>query len=415
MAKVYNSQLDAFDLYHKIQENSEKSSTLLSGPVLPAVGHAIAGSTGAAISNVTTYPLALIVTRLQVQGQSPRQTSVRDREGHKSIPQIVQKIYQDEGGIRGLYVGATSDTGKTIADSFLFFLAYNFLHQTRMRPQGKPHREHLPAVEELGIGFVAGAFTKILTTPIATIVTRKQTNFILQSCKADHPDKDDSIRAIAKQIYQEKGLQGFWSGYSASLILTLNPSLTFFLYENLKRISLSRDKRTNTPPQATFLLAALSKAIASAITYPFSLAKTRMQAHRGSQEDSEMNVGPTRVQSRNQGQSNIFTIVLQIARNEGVKSLYEGLHGELLKGFFSHGTTMIVKEAVHKVIIQLYYAVLKILRRYPNSEALAQKGKELAGEAVTEVRNQVRLAADKTNEGVNMLSQNINHQVYNRD
>lgn len=172
-----------------------------------------------------------------------------------------------------------SDTSKTIADSFLFFLAYNFLWQSRVRSSNTSSK-HLPILDELSVGFLAGAFSKLLTTPIANIVTRKQTSSMLSGRAPGENTNQDSVRSIALQIREEKGLQGFWSGYSASLVLALNPSLTFFFFETLKRSVLPRSQHASPSAQVTFLLAAISKALASSITYPFSLAKSRLQVQR---------------------------------------------------------------------------------------------------------------------------------------
>lgn len=49
----------------------------------------------------------------------------------------------------------------------------------------------------------------------------------------------------------------------------------------------------------------------------------------------------------------------------GAGALYDGMSGELLKGFFSHGTTMLSKDVIHRFIVQLYFAILAALRRYP--------------------------------------------------
>lgn len=80
-----------------------------------------AGSTGAAVSNICTYPLALIITRLQIQRQL-RKTSVpfHHRTEYKSITDAVYQIYHQEGGLVAFYVGLAQDTVKTIVDSFLF-------------------------------------------------------------------------------------------------------------------------------------------------------------------------------------------------------------------------------------------------------------------------------------------------------
>ena len=263
--------------------------------------------------------------------------------------------------MNGLYVGVLSDTSKTIADSFLFFLAYNFLRQSRMR-SSNTSKKHLLVIDELGVGFLAGAFSKLLTTPIANVVTRKQTSSMLSGRTPGKHTDQTSVRTIALRIQEEKGLQGFWSGYSASLVLTLNPSLTFFFFETLKRTFLPRSQRSNPPTQATFLLAAISKALASTITYPFSLAKSRLQT--SSSREQQSSTDKTYQQQVSKATSNVFTTILQIAENEGISTLYEGLGGEVLKGFFSHGITMIVKEAAHNMVIQLYYAILKLLKKY---------------------------------------------------
>ncbi|KAL9021214.1 MAG: hypothetical protein Q9185_001615 [Variospora sp. 1 TL-2023] len=395
---VYNSQLDAFDLYHQIQETHEPKFSL-GGPALPALGHAVAGSTGAAISNILTYPLALIVTRLQIQRALRKEAGHTADEAYRSVQDAASKIYDHEGGISAFYAGIASDTAKTIADSFLFFLAYNFLRRTRLQARSKSSR-YLPVTEELGVGFLAGAFSKFWTTPIANIVTRQQAASML-SRKQPQRDAGASIRAIALRIRSEKGLQGFWSGYSASLVLTLNPSLTFLLFETLKRFLLSRHKRSDPPPQATFLIAAISKAFASTITYPFSLAKARAQtsSRSANTKDAEKTAKSENVQGTTDSDSsknrsgmpnNVFSTILHIATTEGPSALYEGLGGEVSKGFFSHGFTMIVKQYVHRIIIRLYFAIMKLLKRFPDPETTLEGAKEKAENVVTAAQRSLR-------------------------
>ena len=257
-------------------------------------------------------------------------------------------------------------------------------------------------MDELIIGFLSGSFSKFLTTPIANIVTRKQTSSMLSARDPDEASDHGSIRSIALRIHAEKGVQGFWSGYSASLVLTLNPSLTFLFFETLKRTLLPRNQRSNPPTQAVFLLAAFSKALASTISYPFSLAKSRLQAATAKMRDiSNLKSDPPR---RQRLPTNVFTTILEIAQNEGVNALYEGLEGEVLKGFFSHGITMIVKEAVHKVVIQLYYTVLKLLKRFPSPHDLAVPMQEKAGKALEDLREETLQTANSLKGGMERIT-----------
>ncbi|KAI4205521.1 MAG: hypothetical protein LQ350_000300 [Teloschistes chrysophthalmus] len=380
MAQIYNSQLDAFDLYHQVQEVNEAKPTL-GGPALPALGHATAGSIGAATSNLLTYPLALLVTRLQIQRSLHKECIEPADEGYRSLGGAIAKIYKSEDGLAGFYAGLVPDTLKTIADSFLFFLTYHYLRQTRLKARG-PSIKHLPVVDELAVGFIAGAFSKLWTTPIGNVVTRQQAASMMS--ETQHPGHTkSSIRSVALKIRSEKGLQGFWSGYSASLVLTLNPSITFLLFETIKRLVIPRQKRSNPPPQATFLIAAVSKAIASTITYPFSLAKSRAQASskpinerntksKGTSEDVHEQTISAVGKAKAKAPSNVFSTILHIASTQGLGGLYDGLSGEVLKGFFSHGITMLVKQAVHQFIIQLYFLTLRLLKRFPDPHPAIQ-------------------------------------------
>lgn len=377
------------------------------------MGHAVAGSAGSAISNICTYPLDLIITRLQIQRSLRKNASSPNQNEYKGIVDGARKVYAD-GGIPALYTGILQDTSKTIADSFLFFLAYTFLRQRRLRAHGT---EHLPALDELGVGFVAGSMTKLFTTPIANIVTRKQTTAMVASQSTTETDvkpaPSPSTRDIASQIYSEKGMMGFWSGYSASLVLTLNPSLTFFLHSTFQRLLLPRSKRDNPSRTATFLLAAISKVIASSITYPFSLAKSRAQASskmmegNGDEEVKEEIEGATgnsnltgTKRERNAARATIFATVLHIAQTEGIGALYEGLEGEVLKGFFSHGITMIVKDLVHRFIIKSYYILLIVLKKYPSPEKLMDRASEQASEYASVAKENVIESASKVKDSI---------------
>jgi hypothetical protein len=341
-----------------------------------------------------------VVTRLQVQRQFRKVDTERDDNEYEGIVDAVQKIYEKEGGISAFYSGCAQDTAKTVLDSFLFFLAYNFIRQNRLNSHGT---KRLPIHEELGVGMVAGAFSRLFTTPVQQIVTRKQTAAMIASrSKSSTPTL--SAKDIALQIRDEKGLLGFWSGYSASLILTTNPALTFLFHETLLRMFVGREKRSDPGSRRTFIIAALSKALASAITYPFSLAKSRAQVsskapsepqtEKVTDKDSVGNA--SRKTARNVEKRTIFGTLIKIANEEGYMGLYQGLSGEVLKGFFSHGVTMLSKEWIHKVVIRVYYLILKAMKKYPNPEELAN----LATEKVTTVTGNISSAASNLGEKI---------------
>ncbi|KAH7043991.1 mitochondrial carrier domain-containing protein [Macrophomina phaseolina] len=420
----YNSQLDAFDLYHIVQEETRPRRAPL-GPALPALGHATSGALGSAISKLLIYPLDLVITRLQVQAQFKQDGGEKEEGGgdddddaeYKDIIDAARKIYAREGGLPAFYSGVAQDLVKSVADSFLFFLAYTFVKSSRQARKADP-KKALPAFEEIAVGMVAGAFSKFWTTPVQNVVTRKQTASMVaardRTSSSSSASAQLGARDIARQIRREKGVAGFWSGYSAALILTLNPAVTFLLHESLLRVLVPRARRADPGSRLTFLIAALSKVVASTITYPVALAKTRTQvssqapaAEEASEERplkaADGNSAAAK-RTKRAGRATIVGSIVQIARREGVKGLYQGLGGEVLKGFFSHGLTMLMKERIHVVVIQLYYVILKALRRYPSAQELAAEAKEEMKEAVEAGRELVGSASEKMAEAMERTS-----------
>jgi hypothetical protein len=97
----------------------------------------------------------------------------------------------------------------------------------------------LSAVEELAIGCLAGIFAKGVVSPLSMITVRAQTSSEprqevvggregdTRAVESDDSGDEDnggygrapSALAIGKEIYQEQGLFGFWSGFGSTVIL----------------------------------------------------------------------------------------------------------------------------------------------------------------------------------------------------
>lgn len=162
-----------------------------------------------------------------------------------------------------------------------------------------------------------------------------------------------------------------------------------------------RSKRDDPGASITFLLAAVSKAVASSVTYPVSLAKARAQVNGSSSAapDAKKNLeklaedvkdatknGTTSSSkearkhlaqaSKQAGRNTIIHSILKIYMEEGISGLYEGIGGEIIKGFLGHGLTMIVKDRVHEIILSLYFMVLKLLKRSPSPQEIINDAKD---------------------------------------
>ena len=311
---------------------------MASDALLVALGHASSGSTGTAISTAALYPLDLVTTRLKAQRQLDKKSQ------YDGVIDAFRDVVKNEGA-GALYRGLGTDVAKSVVDSFLFFGFYNYLRRQRAEPPR--------VLQELAIGALAGACSKALTTPISNVVTRKQTS-------ADN----ESLTTILATMYNESGFLGLWSGYSATLVLTMNPSITFFVNRRLaKRVIPALEEEDVPVAWAAFLLAAVSKATATAITYPFQTGKTRLQLSSAAEADYEEKVSAGSPQASRPSfaervlrlwRRTIFGVIVRIFQREGVSALYDGLRGELLKSFFSHGLTMFTKGVLHRLIVSLW-------------------------------------------------------------
>jgi solute carrier family 25 (peroxisomal adenine nucleotide transporter), member 17 len=336
--------------------------------LLEALAHASSGAAGTAIATAVVYPLDLVTTRLKVQGQVGKVDSPEAQEERpQGVIDNLHAIVLREGGLLALYAGLAQDLTKSVADSFLFFLFYTYLRNGR---KGRRGSRPLPDVEELIIGALAGACARAFTTPIANVVTRKQTYHMLGS---EASGQEPTTREIMADILKEKGVSGLWAGYSATLVLTLNPSITFFLQERLARSQISTPS-TNAKASKTFLFAAGSKAIATAATYPFQTAKALLQVQgRQDSESAELEEkrqpdedasSRTRMgRFRRLADSGLFGAINGTARSNGIAALYRGIGAEMVKGFCSHGLTMLAKGTIHSLIIRFVLVVSARLRR----------------------------------------------------
>jgi hypothetical protein len=79
---------------------------------------------------------------------------------------------------------------------------------------------------ELSLGAAAGAVAQVFTIPVAVITTRQQTQ-----PKGERKGLVDTGREV---VDSEDGWSGLWRGLKASLVLVVNPAITYGAYQRLR-------------------------------------------------------------------------------------------------------------------------------------------------------------------------------------
>lgn len=79
---------------------------------------------------------------------------------------------------------------------------------------------------ELALGAAAGAVAQVFTIPVAVVTTRQQT--------ANKEDRKGLFATAREVVDGPDGVSGLWRGLKASLVLVVNPAITYGAYERLK-------------------------------------------------------------------------------------------------------------------------------------------------------------------------------------
>lgn len=247
----------------------------------------------------------------------------------------IQKIVHSEG-VSGLYSGIAGSLIGVASTNFAYFYWYSVVRTLYMKSNSVPKPPGTAI--ELSLGAVAGAVAQIFTIPVSVITTRQQTQ--------PKGDKKGLIDTGKEVIHGEDGWTGLWRGLKASLILVVNPAITYGAYQRLRDI-LFAGKQNLSPweafrkccmilclynPLIVFaVLGALSKALATIATQPLIVAKVGLQSRPPPGREGK-------------AFKTFGEVMRYIVEKEGLLALFKGIGPQITKGFLVQGLLMMTKE-----------------------------------------------------------------------
>jgi Mitochondrial carrier protein len=137
---------------------------------------ALTGASSSVFANALVYPLDVIATRSQ------------------------NKIACKP---KSIYAGIKLSLVQTFLSSYFYFYFYAWVRHVLYFLEGN-------IIGELSLGALAGAMSRMITTPISVLAKRKQVG-----------GKDVTYKDALSVVLKEKGIRGMWSGLKASLVLTV--------------------------------------------------------------------------------------------------------------------------------------------------------------------------------------------------
>ncbi|KAF8627178.1 hypothetical protein AX15_004496 [Amanita polypyramis BW_CC] len=277
--------------------------------------HAAAGAAGGIAAMSATYPLIVLSTRAAVETKNEK----------KSNRQVVLDIIKREG-IAGLYSGLSSSLLGIAVTNGVYYYFYERSREAVLK--ARKGSNALSTAESMLIGLIAGSATTIISNPIWVV----QTSQAVRTLSSDSTEPKVPVRKLGffetvQNILARDGVRAFWRGVGPALVLVVNPVLQYTVFEQLKNILISRrtSKLRVAGAAATavavlsdwdfFVLGAISKLVATSLTYPYIVVKSRLQA--GS-------AAALKYKSSLDG-------LLTILREEGFEGLYKGIGSKLVQ------------------------------------------------------------------------------------
>ncbi|KAH3661322.1 hypothetical protein OGAPHI_006729 [Ogataea philodendri] len=306
----------------------------------------LSGGMAGFMAGVIVCPLDVTKTRLQAQGsflrnlEDPSKIKSFAQHRYTGILKTLGMIWNEEG-VRGLYRGLVPITLGYFPTWMIYFTCYeNF------------KKMYSYVIKDDTIGYFAsaissGAFSTTLTNPIWVVKTRLMLQ--MDNGRTIYDRFGDTVGAAATpggikreyyngtldafvKMYRSEGLRSFYRGLLPSYFGLLHVAIQFPLYENFKKIfkidSQSFDGKYMGLDQFSKLVlsSSMSKILASAVTYPHEIVRTRLQIVNS--DASKPSAGLVRT-------------VVSIYKTEGMRGYYAGFLVNLARTLPASAITLV--------------------------------------------------------------------------
>ncbi|KAG9457937.1 hypothetical protein H6P81_002445 [Aristolochia fimbriata] len=306
------------------------------GVDLESLSEATSGAVGALLSTTILYPLDTCKTKYQAEVQA---------QGHQKYRNLTDVLWEaiSTRQVLSLYQGLGTKNLQSFISQFIYFYGYSYFKRLYLEKSGS---KSLGTTANLFVAAAAGACTAIVTQPLDTASSRMQTSEFGKS--------KGLLETLSGRSWSEA-----FDGLGISLLLTSNPSIQYTVFDQLKERLLKNNQGnpSESAPVAlsafnAFVLGAVSKSIATCITYPAIRCKVMIQASDSESEETK-NPNP-------KAKKTITSALYTIWKREGLLGFFKGLQAQILKTVLSSALLLMIKEKITRST----WVLILALRRY---------------------------------------------------
>ncbi|CAK9137190.1 unnamed protein product [Ilex paraguariensis] len=306
---------------------------------LESISEATSGAIGALVSTTILYPLDTCKTKYQAEVRAHNQ------QRYRNISDVLWEAISTRQ-VLSLYQGLGTKNLQSFISQFVYFYGYSFFKRLYLQKSGS---KSIGTKANLIVAAAAGACTVIVTQPLDTASSRMQTSAFGKS------------KSLWKTLSEGTWSEAF-DGLGISLLLTANPSIQYTVFDQLKdrllKGQLVNQRQTESSPQAlsafsAFVLGALSKCIATCLTYPAIRCKVMIQS---AESDDAV-----RDEAQLKARKTVSGAIYSIWKREGLLGFFKGLHAQILKTVLSSALLLMIKEKITKTTWVLMLALQRYL------------------------------------------------------
>ncbi|ODV64501.1 mitochondrial carrier [Ascoidea rubescens DSM 1968] len=338
---------------------------------------ALSGAMAGFLSGVAVCPLDVAKTRLQAQD-----INIKSKLKYRGIFQTLTRIASEEG-ILGLYRGLIPITLGYFPTWMIYFTVYEkakIFYPTIFHEYIQIDNNH--TLNFLSYSFsaiTAGAVSSTFTNPIWVVKTRlmlqtgnghtiydsinktsnsqtnQNNNIQIKSTNKNKNYYSGTLNAFYK-MYKNEGIKVFYSGLIPSLFGLCHVAIHFPVYEYFKKFLNCNINESNSSNNIVsnnlyllklILASSLSKMIASTLTYPHEVLRTRLQIR----SLTSLKIDNSKARLNQKG--DLIDTIKSIYKKEGLIGFYSGFSTNLVRTVPASAVTLVSYEYIKFFLINI--------------------------------------------------------------